>query len=402
MTAADDAAVDHLTAPVALTRLNFVPAGLKAQQEQANGAGAFEDVSPASVPRGVPVNTDASRLWGAMRLLADAGANAAAGPSRGFPVVLVTAPGGGTGCSTVTAAVGGLMAIASTQPVVAVDGCPRPWGGLAPRFGPAAQLTFNDLLADGNGRHVPLPRDVAEQFMQAGPSGLRLVSGEEGLRRPGRPLMDAGALLATLGRLRLAYAAALVDSPPPPDPICLAGLDIAAVLLVVCRATPDGAEHALSLLAWLRANGRVAAADGAVVVVNEVSARTDKAVRAAEHRLAGQARCVVRLPYDRLLATPGPLDPLLLARPTRYALTRIAAGVAGACAEAYVARATSPEAIDAPVHAIPVPAVPHPQPVELPPRARPYDHVPVHAATPASAATRTAIVTGAVHEEESA
>lgn len=311
-----------LTEPVSLTQMR-----ISAPERTEEAPAAHVDPMPTKgvppVPRGLPMGEDTQALWANMAVLSSR--------QGAFPVVAVTSPDGGAGCSTLTAAVGGMLAIASRGPVIAVDGAPRPWSGLGDRIGVQNAMTFNDLLTHGDGAEAPLPFDLAEPYVQHGPTGLRLVASETRPDPSTRPVLDDPRLYWTLARLRYAYRLALVDAPPTPDRIGIQALHRAKLVMLVARATPDSIDHALAWLSWLRADGLAELADRAVVVVNEVHPDPQREVRAGERRLLGQAGRVLRLPFDRQLTRPEPIDPLRLAKPTRNAVLAIAAAVATRC-----------------------------------------------------------------------
>ncbi|MGW1996471.1 MinD/ParA family ATP-binding protein [Embleya sp. NPDC001921] len=270
------------------------------------------------VPKGLPMSEHTRAVWTAMARL----------PTRS-PVVAVTAPGGGVGASTVTAALGSLLALAAPEgaPPLAIDAGTRAWSGLPARVGSPCEATFNDLLAF-QGPEAMSRRD-AHACMHVGPTGLEMLAGES---RPGRdtvrPPMTAGALYRVLARLRGAYPLVLVDAPAAGDAVCEQALRRSTTAVLVVRASSDGPEYALACLAWWRSLGHERLVDGAVVVVNEVAPNPPREVRAGERTLARQVRAVVRLPYDRELAKPEPVRPMALGKAARGALLEIAAAVA--------------------------------------------------------------------------
>ncbi|MFI6985888.1 MinD/ParA family protein [Embleya sp. NPDC050154] len=264
------------------------------------------------------MSEDTRAVWTAMARL----------PARS-PVVAVTAPGGGVGVSTVTAALGSLLALAAPEqaPPLAIDAGTRAWSGLPARVGSACEATFNDLLAL-EGPEAMSRRD-ARACMHVGPTGLEMLAGESRSGRDAaRPPMTAGALYRVLARLRGAYPLVLVDAPAAGDAVCEQALRRSTTAVLVVRASSDGPEYALACLAWWRSLGHERLVDGAVVVVNEVAPNPPREVRAGERTLARQVRAVVRLPYDRELAKPEPVRPMALGKAARGALLEIAAAVA--------------------------------------------------------------------------
>ncbi|KAB1139351.1 hypothetical protein F6X68_23820 [Micromonospora sp. AMSO12t] len=96
----------------------------------------------AAVTRGIPREFGAGRrvesLWWRAALL-----------SEGCPLACVSSADGGVGRSALTASLGGLLALAVPDPVVAVDATLRAWGGLEHRVARRTSSTVWDAVAAG-------------------------------------------------------------------------------------------------------------------------------------------------------------------------------------------------------------------------------------------------------------
>ncbi|WP_416903468.1 MinD/ParA family ATP-binding protein [Micromonospora echinospora] len=251
----------------------------------------------------------------------------AASLRAGCPLVCVSSADGGVGRSALTAALGGLLALAVPDPLVAVDATLRPWGGLEHRVARRGAFTVWDAvladtgLADGG---------AAERLMQVGPTGLRVLVGESKLLARRRP-PTWPELFGVIGHLRSVYRLALLDLPTAETAPTWRALGWSTVSVLVSRATVDAVQHTLRLLTHMRAAGLGQVADRAVVVVMAVSPSTAREVRAVERLARQAAAALVRVPYDPVLARPDPLDPRALSKATRSALTEVAAAVIDRC-----------------------------------------------------------------------
>ncbi|MCZ7379691.1 MinD/ParA family ATP-binding protein [Micromonospora sp. WMMC250] len=251
----------------------------------------------------------------------------AAALRAGCPLVCVSSADGGTGRSTLTAALGGILAFASPAPIVAVDATGRAWGGLGHRAPRGSSATVWDATLAAERLAEPA---VAEPLMQTGPTGLRVLVGESKMTAQRRP-PTWSEMFGLVGHLREVYALALLDLPAADNTPTWRALGWATVPVLVARASVDSLQHTMRLLAHLRAVGLTEVADGAVVVVTATSHTTAREVRAIEHLARQAAGHLVRVPYDPVLARPDPVDPRSLSKLTRSALTDIAAAVIDRC-----------------------------------------------------------------------
>ncbi|WFE47655.1 hypothetical protein O7624_26680 [Verrucosispora sp. WMMD1129] len=251
----------------------------------------------------------------------------AAGLQPGCPLVSVSSADGGVGRSTLTAAVGGVLALAVPGPVVAVDANLRAWGGLEHRVPRRSAATVWDAVCAGDALTRP---PVVERFTQLGPTGLRVLVGESTMTSQRRP-PSWPELFGVVGHLRSVYTLALLDlSPAAVAPVWRA-LAWATVPVLVSRATVDSLQHTMRLLAHMKAVGLHETVDRAVVVVMAAAPSVAREVRAVQ-QLAGQAAAhLVRVPYDPALTRPQVLDPRSVGKAARSALVEVAAAIVDRC-----------------------------------------------------------------------
>ncbi|MFI0796610.1 MinD/ParA family protein [Micromonospora rubida] len=247
--------------------------------------------------------------------------------SEGCPLICVSSADGGVGRSALTAALGGLLALAVPEPVVAVDATLRAWGGLEHRVVRRSSSTVWDAVAAGGDL---ADSSVAERLTQVGPTGLRVLVGESKLLSQRRP-PTWPEMFAVVGHLRLAFRMALLDLPTADSTSTWRALGWATVPVVVSRATVDSVQHTLRLLAHMRAAGLTRVPDQAVLVVMATSPSVAREVRAVEQLARQAAAVLVRVPYDPVLVRTDPLDPRMLTKATRSAMTEVAAAVIDRC-----------------------------------------------------------------------
>jgi MinD-like ATPase involved in chromosome partitioning or flagellar assembly len=243
-------------------------------------------------------------------------------------VVAVSSADGGVGRSTLVAALGGVLALAVPDSVMAVDMHPVPWGGLADRVGRANAGTVWDAVRD---LQTMTCRREVERWIQRGPSGLLALVGEpEGRgRRP--PCHDeAHAVVEAVRRL---YPLTVCDVMPALISGVWRTLATAHAPVLVARATTDSLHHTMRLTAHLRAAGYGAVVDRGVLAVVASSPDTDRAVRAVVQQATTAIAAVVSIPFDPHLARPEPIDARRLRKATRYALVQLADAVIQRCAD---------------------------------------------------------------------
>ncbi|WIM99986.1 hypothetical protein ACTOB_003660 [Actinoplanes oblitus] len=242
-------------------------------------------------------------------------------------LVAVSSADGGVGRSTLVAALGGLLALAVPEPVLAVDMVSAPWGGLGARVGRQNRATVWDTV--DNLKSLTSRSDV-EHFAQRGPSGLLALVGETEGRERRPPRHDEAAALAD--RLRWLFPLTVCDLSPAVSSAVWRTVVAATVPVLVARATTDGLRHAMRLLTQLTAAGHAQPAQACVLVVMATSPSVPRQVRALVRQADDIAGAVLEVPYDPSLAQPEPIDPRLLRRRTRTALVHVADAVLSRCA----------------------------------------------------------------------
>ncbi|MEU9507825.1 hypothetical protein AB0D32_16295 [Micromonospora sp. NPDC048170] len=284
---------------------------------------------PREIPREFGGGSRVESLWLRMSSL-----------RAGCPLVSVSSADGGVGRSTLTAALGGVLALASPAPIVAVDATGRAWGGLGHRVARGGSASAWDASVAQQQLADPL---VAEGLMQTGPTGLRVLVGESRMTAQRRP-PTWSEMFGVIGHLRSVYAMALLDLPAADNTPTWRALGWATVPVLVTRATVDALQHTMRLLAHLKAAGLGQVAESAVVVVMTTTHSTAREVRAVEHLARQAATHLVRVPFDPVLARPDLLDPRSLSKATRTALTEVAAAVVDRCPAAPDPREGAPVA----------------------------------------------------------
>jgi MinD-like ATPase involved in chromosome partitioning or flagellar assembly len=317
------AATVHARAAVPQARAGAAVPVWPAESQAAMVAGAAPNV-PASrtaiyEPRPVP------HQFGPADVAEQAWRNAAA--LRPGAVVAISSADGGVGRSTLAAALGGLLALAVPEPVIAVDMVPAPWNGLGARVGRQNWATVWDTVRDFS---TLTSRADVERWVQRGPSGLLALVGEiEGKeRRPPRP--DEASALAD--RLRQLFALTIWDLAPATTGPVWHSLATATVPVLVTRASTDGLRHSLRLLTHLTATGHARVTRDCVLVIMATSPSVPRQVRAVARQANDIAGAVLTVPYDPRLAQPEPIDPRQLRRRTRTALVHVADAVLQRCA----------------------------------------------------------------------
>lgn len=242
-------------------------------------------------------------------------------------VVAISSADGGVGRSTLAAALGGLLALAVPEPVLAVDMVSAPWNGLGARVGRQSFATVWDTVRDLSSL---TSRTDVERWVQRGPSGLLALVGEiEGHeRRPPRP--DEAISLSD--RLRQLFALSIWDLAPAATAPVWRSLATATAPVLVSRASTDGVRHSLRLLTQLTATGHARVARDCVLVIMATSPSVPRQVRAVARQADDLAGAVLTVPYDPRLAQPEPIDPRQLHRRTRTALVHVADAVLQRCA----------------------------------------------------------------------
>ena len=247
---------------------------------------------------------------------------------RPAAVIAVSSADGGVGRSTLTAALGGLLALAVPEPVVAVDMHPVPWGGLGERVGRSSAGTMWDAVRD---LHTLTSRREVERWTQRSPSGLLALVGETEVQGRRPPRHDEAA--AVVEAVRRLYPLTVCDAMPALITGVWRTLAAAHAPVLVARATTDSLHHTMRLLTHLRAAGYGAVVDNGVLAVVATSPSIDREVRAVVQQAAAVIPAIVSVPFDAQLARPEPVDVRRLRRATRRALVQLADAVTERCAD---------------------------------------------------------------------
>ncbi|MDP9792565.1 MinD-like ATPase involved in chromosome partitioning or flagellar assembly [Catenuloplanes nepalensis] len=276
----------------------------------------------------------------------------------GCPLIAVSSADGGVGRSTLVAALGGLLALASPALVAAADLTGRAWGGLAHRVAATRPGTVWDAVAAATAGQPGL----VPQFAQPGPTGLHTLIGEPHMNADRHP-PSYGEAQTMLAALPARYGLALLDLRPADNGGTWRALASAAAPVLVGRATEDSLQHLLTVLAWMRTAGLSAAADRCVVAVMTTSPVISRDTRAVQRQVEQTAGHVVRIGYDPILARPHPIDVRGLHKATRTSLTDLAAAVLRRCTGPAPVTALGPVTPVPPAAPLP-PAPPAPRPDE--------------------------------------
>lgn len=250
---------------------------------------------------------------------------------------------GGVGRSTLTAAVGGILAHASPWPTLAVDAASRPFSGLRQR---AAVRNPHTVWDAARTPELLGAAHTADQVTQVDPNGLFILAGEEENTPTRRPLSldELGVALRCTPR---AFGAILLDFDPFAAPM-LGAVLYASAVLIVARATPESVAHTAQLLTtWQQLTGDAGTAARCVVAVNATGPRVPRALSAHEALLSHTGAPLVRIPHDPALAR-GPITVTQLRRRTRRSLVILSAALAGAVIPAPTPTPMSPALTPAP------------------------------------------------------
>ncbi len=245
-------------------------------------------------------------------------------PLRGCYRVAVLSLKGGVGKTTITATLGSTFASLRGDRVVAVDASPDR-GTLSQKVPLETASSVRQLLHDA--KSIDRYSDI-RRYTSRGPSGMEVLASESdpAVSEP----FSADDYVNTLYLLERFYGLVLTD--------CGTGLlhsamssvlDTADVLLVVSSASIDGARSASATLDWLDAHGHEALVRNSIAVINAVRPRTGKVDmdKVVEH-FSRRCRAVRLVPFDPHLEEGAEISLDRLRRPTREALTELAAVVA--------------------------------------------------------------------------
>ena len=245
-------------------------------------------------------------------------------PLRGCYRVAMLSLKGGVGKTTITATLGSTFAALRGDRVVALDASPDR-GTLSQKVPLETASSVRQLLHDA--KSIDRYSDI-RRYTSRGPSGMEVLASESdpAVSEP----FSADDYANTLYLLERFYGLVLTD--------CGTGLlhsamssvlDTADVLLVVSSASIDGARSASATLDWLDAHGHEELVRNSIAVINAVRPRTGKVDmdKVVEH-FSRRCRAVRLVPFDPHLEEGAEISLDRLRRPTREALTELAAVVA--------------------------------------------------------------------------
>jgi MinD-like ATPase involved in chromosome partitioning or flagellar assembly len=208
--------------------------------------------------------------------------------------------------------------------VVAVDANPDR-GTLSQKIPLETAATVRQLLHDAG--TIERYSDV-RRYTSKGPSGLEVLASEtDPAISEAFSAEDYGRILDILERF---YGLVLTDCGPGLlHSVMKSVLDRADALVVVSSASIDGARSASATLDWLDAHGHEDLVRNSIAVINGVRPRPGKVDmnKVIEH-FSRRCRAVQLVPFDPHLEEGAEIDLERLRRPTREALTELAAIVA--------------------------------------------------------------------------
>ncbi|WP_344048293.1 MinD/ParA family protein, partial [Streptomyces thermoalcalitolerans] len=234
--------------------------------------------------------------------------------------IAVTSIRGGSGKTTVTALLGTTYAHYRHDPVLVVEADPA-LGSLPIRLGAETLRWTTGDLAEVVEPQMSL-LDVTGYLVQL-PDNAWLLPGSQG---------QVGAMLDTKGyervmvSLRRYFGVTVVDCETLPAEVARTALSAAQARVLTVPATLEGIASTHAVLEWMRALPR-GIISSTVVVLTETVPHIGLDLDKAAELLKSTGASVRVLPYDRHLAAGGPIRTELLARPTRQAVTGLAAEV---------------------------------------------------------------------------
>jgi putative peptide zinc metalloprotease protein len=261
---------------------------------------------------------------GAKERRRDERATALRAPIEGTRRVVVMSRKGGVGKTTITLALGSILATERGDRVVAVDANPDA-GNLAHRVAPPSGRTITDVLRDLEliGSYAELKRYTS----QASESRLEVLASDDD-SRIGTALdrSDYHRLINLLDRF---YNIILLDTGTGILDSANQGLLAEAdELVLVLRAGVDGGRAAALTLDWLEAHGYGSLVAQAVVVINALRPRVGAPVSPIRAHFEHRCRRVVVVPWDPALETGAQTRLSGLEADTQEALLEMAAAVA--------------------------------------------------------------------------
>lgn len=245
-------------------------------------------------------------------------------PLRGSYRVAFLSLKGGVGKTTIAATLGATFASIRGDRVVAVDANPDR-GTLSQKIPLETAATVRQLLHDAG--TIERYSDV-RRYTSKGPSGLEVLASEtDPAISEAFSAEDYGRILDILERF---YGLVLTDCGPGLlHSVMKSVLDKADALVVVSSASIDGARSASATLDWLDAHGHEDLVRNSIAVINGVRPRPGKVdMNKVIDHFSRRCRAVQLVPFDPHLEEGAEIDLERLRRPTREALTELAAIVA--------------------------------------------------------------------------
>ncbi len=245
-------------------------------------------------------------------------------PLRGCYRVAMLSLKGGVGKTTITATLGSTFAALRGDRVVALDASPDR-GTLSQKVPLETASSVRQLLHDAGA--IERYSDI-RRYTSQGPSGMEVLASESDPAVS--EAFNADDYTRTLDILERFYGLVLTD--------CGTGLLHSAmssvlakadVLLVVSSGSIDGARSASATLDWLDAHGHEELVRNSIAVINAVRPRTGKVdMNKVVDHFSRRCRAVRLVPFDPHLEEGVEISLDRLRRPTREALTELAAVVA--------------------------------------------------------------------------
>ncbi|MEV5594059.1 MinD/ParA family protein [Streptomyces sp. NPDC052496] len=234
--------------------------------------------------------------------------------------IAVTSIRGGSGKSTVAALLGTAYAHYRQDPVLFLEADPA-LGSLPLRLGAETVRWTTSDVADLVTPDMTLS-DVTEHLVRL-PDNAWLLPASQG--RIGASL-DSRAYERAVVALRRYFGVMVIDCETLPAEVGRVALAAAHSRVLTSPATPEGIGSTYAVLRWMQGLPR-RLITGTTVVLTELTPHPGLDLDAATRELRSTGVRVHTLPYDRHLASGGPLHTASLAHPTREATARLAAEV---------------------------------------------------------------------------
>ena len=232
---------------------------------------------------------------------------------------------GGTGKTTVAAAVGSILAsLRQDDRVVAID-ADTAFGKLASRVDPRAAGSYWELAAD---QHLHSFADIRSRVGNNA-AGLFVLAGEAATAR--RRVLNPQIYREATARLDNHFTISVVDCGSTMDSAVTAEVlrDLDA-LIVVSTPWVDAASAAGQTMEWLANHGYTGLLHRTVVVLNDSDGHADRRTRSVlVEQFSRRGQVVIEVPFDGHLRPGGVIDvDHELGRTTRRRFTEIAAAIA--------------------------------------------------------------------------